>query len=133
MIALAALVYVLGLKIPSKAMWARSVPRFNIHQLRRFEFATENQRGPLLLVLVLYDAINLLLGDFDCRRSAYRSHARFVFAAAKLHFPSPARAIHQLNDGVFHTLMFHNIPPQDNVCLRSLASLKLGHAGGAFR
>jgi hypothetical protein len=61
------------------------------------------------LPFVLYDTVDFIFSDFDCRRSACRGHARFDFAIAEYHFPSPTSAIGQLNNGVFHTLVFHRI------------------------
>src|SRR5260370_27413363 len=73
---------------------------------------------------VLCDAVDLLLGHFDCSRPAERRHAGLVFATAKPDFPSPAGTVHHLHDGVFDALMFHNTPPQVQRLRRSLAALK---------
>src|SRR5260370_31176724 len=51
-----------------------------------------NERGRQLrrpLLLVLYDTVDFRFSDFDCQRSACRSHTGFVFAVAKFHFPPP--------------------------------------------
>ena len=58
------------------------------------------------LFLVLYDTINFVFNDFDCRLAAYPRHTEFVLAVAEFHFPSPT-AIGQSNNGVFDSLMFH--------------------------
>ena len=60
-------------------------------------------------LLVLYDAINLRLSLFDRHRSTYRRHTGFIFAFAKLDFPSPANAFGQLNDGVSYSFVFHKM------------------------
>jgi hypothetical protein len=65
-----------------------------------------NQGG---LLPVLKGAVDLKLGEFDCRRSTYRSYTGFFFSIAKFDFPSPTSAFHQLNDGVFHSLVFHRV------------------------
>jgi hypothetical protein len=61
------------------------------------------------LLLALYDTIDFNFSEFDCQRSAYPRQTGFVFAVAEFHFPSPAAAIGQSNDGVFYSLMFHGI------------------------
>src|ERR1700756_2515239 len=58
------------------------------------------------LFLVLYDTINFVFGDFDCRLSTYPRHTEFALAVAEFHFPSPT-AIGQSNHGEFYSLMFH--------------------------
>ncbi len=55
------------------------------------------------------EAINLSLSLFDCHRAAYRCYAGFCFAIADSDFPSPTIAFGQLNDGVFHSSVFHRI------------------------
>jgi hypothetical protein len=60
------------------------------------------------LLLVLYDTVDFIFGEFDCQRSTYSRYTGFVFAVAEFHFPSPT-AIGQLNNGVFYSLMFHRI------------------------
>jgi hypothetical protein len=56
-----------------------------------------------------HQAINLSLSLFDCHRAAYRCYAGFRFAIADSDFPSPTIAFGQLNDGVFHSSVFHRI------------------------
>jgi hypothetical protein len=58
---------------------------------------------------VFKGTINLVFSLFDCHRSTYESHARLAFASAQINFPSPTTVISQLNDGVFHSFVFHGI------------------------
>jgi hypothetical protein len=59
----------------------------------------------------LYDAINLKFSEFDCKRSTFRSYTGFVLAVVKSDFPFPPGAARHLNNGVFHSLIFHQIGP----------------------
>src|ERR1700737_425787 len=61
------------------------------------------------LLLILEDAIDLVFSHFDCRRSTCLSPTGLAFAVAEIDFPSPTSAIHQLNDRIFHSLVFHRI------------------------
>jgi hypothetical protein len=61
------------------------------------------------LLLIPKDAIDLVFSPFDCRRSTCLSHTGLAFAVAEIDFPSPTSAVHQLNDGIFHSLVFHGI------------------------
>jgi hypothetical protein len=69
----------------------------------------QGRPGEAALLLVLYDTIDFNFSESDCQRPAYPRHTGFVFAVAEFHLPSPAAAIGQSNNGVFHSLMFHGI------------------------
>ena len=64
---------------------------------------------PADLLRILEEAVNVVLSQFDCGRSTCPSHTSFAFTVAKSDFPSPAGAVQQLNNGKFHTSMFHGI------------------------
>jgi len=61
------------------------------------------------LLPVLEHAINLGFSKLDCQGSANPSYTGFAFAVTKPDFPSPTAAIGQLNDGVFYSIVFHQI------------------------
>jgi hypothetical protein len=53
------------------------------------------------------DAIDPISSLFDGHRSADPRDTRFAFAFAQIEFPSPATSFSQLNNRVFHSLVFH--------------------------
>jgi hypothetical protein len=68
-------------------------------------------RGPdQHLLSILYDAIDLKFSEFDCERSL-RSFTGFVLAVVKPDFPFPPGAARQLDNGIFHSLVVHQIGP----------------------
>src|SRR6267378_5907183 len=66
-------------------------------------------RRPLLPVLE--GAIDLIFSLFDGHRPTDRGHTGFVLAIAKPDRPSPNPVFRQLNDGVFYSLVFHDMRP----------------------
>jgi hypothetical protein len=59
-----------------------------------------------LFFSVLEGAINLGFNYLDCCRSTCRHHTGFG-SSLKCEFPSPTTGVSQLDDGVFHSFVFH--------------------------
>jgi hypothetical protein len=64
------------------------------------------RKGGRPLFSVLKGAIDLGFNYLDCRRATCRHHVGFG-PALKSEFPSPTTCVSQLNDGVFHSFVFH--------------------------
>ncbi len=88
---------------------------------------------------VLEGAIDLVFSLFDSHRPTDRSRTGFVLAIAKADLPSPNPVFGQLNDGVFYSLVFHDMrPPMSGARhtpkrLPGMSTCELNDSAGAGR